>query len=109
MSFIEADWKYLQQVKPRLLSALCGQINREAERIVRAPAESEHAKYLQLFEHVQNSNDVVARCFDDWRRSRMFEIVLALHRHRLLSADELAQFSPQAQDAIRVIVEPPSA
>ena len=67
----EKDWKYLRKIQAEMLSALCARINRQAVDLLQSHAESEHEKYRRLYEHVKDSDRVVADCFDDWRRSNI--------------------------------------
>ena len=70
-AFPEKDWKYLRTIHDEMLAALCGRINAESAAILAAKGPSEHEKYLKLFRHVHDSDDIVAACFNDWSRSRI--------------------------------------
>ncbi len=68
----ERDWKYLKKIKSEMLEALCDRINKEARHILEVSAKSEHEKYLSLYRHIKDSDQLVADCFNDWRRSNIF-------------------------------------
>ena len=89
-SFPEKDWKYLRSISDEMLNILCGRINREVIEIVQSQDASEHAKYLRLYKHVQESDNVVADCFNDWRRSTLGRRLLSLLRHGLLTEEQQA-------------------
>jgi hypothetical protein len=101
--FQERDWKYLKSIHDEMLFALCEKINREAVEIVQSKTESEHAKYRKLFRHIHDSDDIIAECFDDWRRSTIARRAFGLYRHRLLTADHLAHLTPKAQESIKAL------
>lgn len=96
----ESDWKYLSKIKDELIDTLCKRINDEASRIANDPAFSQHEKFLRLFRHVVDSNEIVANCFDDWRRSNIVLKMLCIQRERLLTRKQILQLSEATQDRI---------
>ncbi len=99
----ERDWKYMKKVKEELLSALCNQINGQAMDILKAEANSERERYGRLYRHVQDSDEIVADCFDDWRRSTLFMKLIALQRHGLLTSDHMQYFSEETQNRLKAL------
>jgi hypothetical protein len=93
----ERDWKYLNSVKGDLLETLSERINAEARRIIIDQASSQHERFLRLYGHLIDANEVVSDCFDDWRRSNILDKLLSLRRHRLLTDEHLARLSAQTQ------------
>ncbi len=65
----ERDWKYLRSLLDELLNVLCLRIIGQALEIAARDKENAHQRYLALFRHFQRSDDIVAECFNDWRRS----------------------------------------
>ena len=49
---------------------------------------------------VHDRDQIVAACFDDWRRSRTYERYWALRTHGLLLPDHIAQLTAESQFAI---------
>ena len=96
----ERDWKYLRGVKGELLEALCHRINDGARHIVADQASGQHERFLRLYGHLMEGNEVVADCFDDWRRSNILDKLLALRWHRLLTDEHLSRLSAETQDRI---------
>ena len=101
--FTESDWKYLRGIHDEMLSALCGRIDQQAAEIVRHQAKSEHTKYLRLFKHVRASDDVIAQCFNDWRRSTVALRTLCLRRHKVLTQVQFEHLSPGARDLLNAL------
>jgi hypothetical protein len=99
----ERDWKYMKKVKEELLSALCKQINGQAMDILKEEAHSERERYGLLYRHVQDSDEIVADCFDDWRRSTLFMKLIALQRHGLLTSDHMQYFSEETQNRLKAL------
>ncbi len=96
----ETDWKYLRSVQFEMLSSFCGKVNRKAMEILRSGEISGHDKYKALYQHMQDSDDVVVDCFDDWRRSTILLKVMALHRNGLLAEEHMRRLSDETRDIL---------
>ena len=101
----ERDWKYMRKVKEDLLADLCEQINGQAMDILKSEANSEHERRGRLYRHVQDSDDIVADCFDDWRRSTLLMKLVALQRHGLLTSDHMQHLSEETQKRLKALNE----
>jgi hypothetical protein len=99
-SFTERDWKYMRSLKDELLHALCERINRQAVVIVESEKGDPHERYAKLYEHVLASGKIVAKCFDEWRRSKLWMKVLALRNHGLLSEEQIQNLSESARECL---------
>ena len=99
----ERDWLYLRRVRGQLLEALCARISGEASRIMADHSLNQHAKFLQLYTHVNGQNVVVADCFDDWRRSNILLKLLLLREHRLLTDEHLSKLSAETQGRLNTV------
>lgn len=97
----EIDWKYLRSVQSELLAALCERINQKAAKILGAPKMSEPDKFKALYQHIVDSDDLVAQCFDDWRRSNLRLKVVMLHRNGLLTEKHLLHLSAETKHLLR--------
>ena len=95
--FSERDWKYLNKIKPDMLNALCLRIRKRVESIINAPDKPEHEKYLELYQCVQDSDELVALCFNDWRRSTIEMKLRLLLRHDLLEREHIQNLSDETQ------------
>jgi hypothetical protein len=93
----EKDWKYLSSIKKELLDELCRRINQGAVEIVQSETGTGHEKYLALFKHIEDSDRIVGNCFDDWRRSNLTMKLLFLHRHELITGEQILKLSDEAR------------
>ena len=100
MSIPERDWKYLRKIQQEMLSTLCARINRQAMDLLQSQAESEHERYRSLYQHVKDSDRIVADCFDDWRRSNIWLKIPALRREGLLTNEHLSEMSDEIKDLL---------
>ena len=72
-----------------LLATLCERVNGQAMDILKSEVNSEREKYGRLYRDIKESDDIVADCFDDWRRSTLLMKLVALQRHGLLTSDHM--------------------
>ena len=93
----ESDWKYLRGVKDELLETLCKRINNEASQILTGPSLSRHEKFLRLFKHIMEKNEIIARCFDDWRRSNIVVKLIWLREEQLLTGKYMSRLSEETR------------
>jgi hypothetical protein len=97
----ERDWKYLRSVENELIASLCKRINQRTVGILNAHHQSEHEKYLKVFHHIEGSDNIVAECFNDWRRSNIRQKLICLHRHNLLTDEHLRNMTEETQDFVK--------
>lgn len=97
----ERDWKYFRSVRDELLAALCGRINKESAAILSNPACSEHEKYIALWRHINDADEVIGECFNDPRRSNLLMKLFAMQRHGLLRPEHVENFSPETRDRLQ--------
>ncbi len=94
----ERDWKYLRGISDAMLHALCTRVNRKAVEIVEAGKKNPHEVYGELYRHIEDSDKIVADCFNDWRRSNIGMKIIFLRRHGLLTDEHVQSLSESAQD-----------
>jgi hypothetical protein len=96
----ERDWRYLRSIFDEMLNELSRRLNDEVRATLARSDLSENEKRRAVYDLVQTNDRAVADCFDDWRRSRLFERCLALRKHRLLTPERLANLTPEFQQMI---------
>lgn len=97
---MERDWKYLQSIKKELLEELSRRICIEIRRVLDTTGVSENEKRLKIYDIVHDRDLIVAQCFDDWKRSALYERCRALQKHGLLKPEHGSNFSPEMQSAL---------
>lgn len=83
-----------------LLEELSRRINDEVREILVRTDISENEKRRRVYQVVRDRDRAVAECFDDWRRSRLYERCWALQSHGLLKPEHKAKLTPQSQKAL---------
>ena len=102
----ERDWKYLRAIHDEMLHELCTRINEQAAAIASAAGEGNpHERYLKLYRHIQDSDDIIAACFNDWRRSKIGMRILALRSHGLFKDSHVQKLSDTAREWLEMVEE----
>lgn|SRR5208337_893014 len=101
----EIDWKYLRSVQAELFSSLCERINGKAMKILQSVEMSEGDKYRALYQHMLNSDKIVAECFDDWRRSNIWLKMVMLHRNSLLTEKYIGHLSDETKTLLKTVTQ----
>ncbi len=101
----ESDWKVFRKLREPALERYCERVLDEVDRISSDSSRSHHERYLDVFQLLGERNEMLARAFDDPRRSQMLRQLAAMHALHLLEADDLARFDPEIQDRIAAMAE----
>ena len=80
----EPDWKVLRRVHPLALERFCESVLAEIVRVARDGAKSHHARYLQIFRIIKQSDGEIARLFDNPRRSHALTMLAQIRSQGLL-------------------------
>ena len=99
----ERDWKYMRGLKPELLDQLCRQINAQTVQILSDDQASPHESYRKAFDHIHDSDRIIADCFDDWRRSTLRNKLQFLLYHDLLSPEQYAGLTEETREFLDLV------
>lgn len=99
----ERDWKAFRKLSAVALERLCERILKGVGRMAAQEGETHHARYLALYQFIDEQNDVMARAFDDPRRSSALFQLAALVALDLVTAEELAAFTPDTQSRVEAL------
>ena len=86
----DAAWKMLRRVHPLALERFCEGVLAEIGRVARDGEKSHHARYLQIFKIIKQSDGEIARLFDNPRRSHALTMLAQIRSQGLLTEDESA-------------------
>jgi len=101
----EKEWRYMSKIKPELLNQLCRRINEDAIRILQQDGPTEHEKYLQLYRHLTESDEIISDCFDHWTRSRLWLRLPLLKANKLLTAEHISNLHELSQKILHTMNE----
>ena len=100
----EPDWKVLRRVHPLALERFCEHALAEIDRVSRDDAKSHHARYLEIFRIIKESDQEIARLFDNPRRSHALTMLAQIRAQGLLTDDEFSSLSPETRGAIQMLL-----
>ena len=100
----EPDWKVLRRLHPLALERFCKHVLAEIDRVSRDGAKSHHARYLQIFRIIKESDREIARLFDNPRRSHALTMLAQIRAQGLLTDDEFSSLSPETRGAIQMLL-----
>jgi hypothetical protein len=101
--FPESDWKVFRQLSAVALERFCERVLSDVSKMAADPGKTYHERYLAIFDLTRNRDRDIARVFNDPRRSVAFIQLMGIRSLGLLSEDELARFSPETREAVRVL------
>jgi hypothetical protein len=100
----ESDWKLFRRLHGIALERFCQRVIEEVRSATSSSANGYHDCYLKLFALMRSRDKEMAGAFNDPRRSNAFILLANIKEQGLLTEEELMQFSPEAHEAIEVIV-----
>ena len=93
----ETDWKTFKRLREHALERFSQRIIEESRAICSDPSTSAHARYVRLYQLVQQRDRELASAFDDPRRSTEAKCFRQMRHLGLVTDEELAELSPQFQ------------
>jgi hypothetical protein len=101
----ESDWKLLRRLRKVALERFCERALADVQSTMADSGAGYHDCYLKVFDLIRAHDKTISRIFDDPRRSTALISLADMKHEGLLNADELAQFSAEAREAIDHIEE----
>lgn len=99
----ERDWKVFREVRERALERLCEQALRDARAVIEDSSRNHHERFRELLALAVARNELVARGFDDPKRSAMLPQLAFIRGLGLPEDEELARFSEGTQERLRTL------
>ena len=102
---MEHDWKHMKKIHDSLLDRLCARINSQAKAIIDDRSSPDHKKYQALYKHIHDADGIIARCFNDWRRSSILMRIVAIKHENLFTPEEFDGLSKDLQKTVTELVK----
>ena len=99
----ESDWKLLRRLHQVALERFCKRVLAEVRSAAADTGDGYHDRYLRVFELIRDHDKTIGWAFNDMRRSKALILLANIKHEGLLTAAELAQFSPETRQAIETI------
>jgi len=92
----EQDWKTFRQLQPMLINRFCERALNDLMKTATGPA-THHARFLKIYELIDEQNEELGRAFDNLRRSTALLQLATMHSLNLFTNEEFMQFSPETR------------
>lgn len=99
----ESDWKLLSGLRTVALERFSERVLLEMTALASDKSRTSHERYKAVFKLMQDRDNHLAGAFDDMRRSTAFFKLAAIHHLRLLTEEEMEQFTPETREIIRML------
>jgi hypothetical protein len=100
----ERDWKIWRTLSEVALNRFCQKILDEAAEFADGDG-TPHERYGRLFQHIKKRDRVIADVFDEPSRSRAYMQIAFAARKRIITREELGQFSEEASQVIARLLD----
>jgi hypothetical protein len=104
MDIHESDWRVFRRLHKIALERFCKRVLEEVREAVECKTDY-HDCYRKVYRLIRDHDKRMAAAFDDPRRSNAFLLLANIIGEDLLIAEELEQFSQEAQARIKMIQE----
>jgi hypothetical protein len=108
MDIHESDWRIFRRLHSIALERFCKRVLEEVREAAECKTDY-HDCYRKVYRLIRDNDKRMAAAFDDPRRSNAFLLLANIISEGLLTAEELKQFSQDAQARIKIINELPGA
>ena len=98
----EPDWKVFRRLREIALERFCQRVLSEITCVAADTSKSAHERYLAVFKLITQRDEHLASAFDNPRRSAALLQLLCIQSHKLLTDDEMSQFSAETREAVKV-------
>ena len=100
----ERDWKALRALHKVALERFCERVLRKCVAIAQDEKRTAHERYLALYKLLQRRDDDLARAFDDMRRSRAVQRLVAMRDIGVVTDEEMEAFTPETRDVVAFLL-----
>ncbi len=100
----EPDWKVFRKIRVTALDRFCQRVLDELCRIAVDTSQSNHERYLAIYELLHKQDKELAKMFDNPRRSSGLLQLTRMWSMELLTGEELAFFTSDARNAVNAVL-----
>lgn len=96
----ESDWKIFKKLRVIALERFSQGILDQSQAVCSKTSLTAHERFGDLYDLIQKQNKEMAAMFDDFRRSTADLRLRLMVMHKLLTGEELSEFSPEMRRAV---------
>ena len=100
MTSAESDWKTFKRLRVIALDRFSQRILDQSQTICSKTALTAHERYGELYDLVRIEDKEMASMFDNFRRSSADLCLRLMVMHKLLTEEELSEFSAEMRRAL---------
>ena len=102
---LESDWKKFRAMLPVWRERYLAEKNLRIAAVLADAAKTDTDRFWDAEKLIGKEVRILRRCFDDIRRSRMWERLAEMRDAGVIRREDLTEFSPKLQD--QVFYDPP--
>ena len=91
----ESDWKVFKEIKDKALDTYCKNILDESKKIISKDDKSAHNRYLKLYKHIKEKDQIIARLFNGHSRSKAWSQLYNIRQEDLADESLLLKLSAE--------------
>jgi len=101
----ESDWKKFRVIVPVLRERYLAARNGVIAALLTDPAKTETERFWSAMAEMEKEAKVLRYCLDGHSRSKMWEYMLSMIHARMLTREDLAQFSDELQKELSYVFD----
>jgi hypothetical protein len=96
----ESDWKTFRKIVPELRERYLRRRNAELLAILQDESLTPTEQFWTVQERARKEAKILRECLDGHSRSKMLMFMIVMRRHKMLTDEDLKQFSSELQAEI---------
>ncbi|MFO7818443.1 MAG: hypothetical protein ACQES5_05960 [Thermodesulfobacteriota bacterium] len=101
----ESDWKKIRSMEKDKLDTLCESVLTKIRAIIDDDTKGPHERYLDLWKVIKHKDKVIAKLFNDFKRSNATTKLIHWVNEDLLSEEEFESFSQETQKRLKFLCQ----
>ena len=101
----ESDWKIFRELRQIALERFCQRVLTEIKGMSSDANKSFHARYLDVYRHIEQKDRELGRAFDAPRRSQALTQLAVISSLGLIEPEELMRFREETRNTVAALAE----
>ena len=101
----ESDWKRFRKIVPELRERYLRERNSEIAALLRDESSTPTNQFWTASERIEEIGKILRSCLDGHSRSTMMNYLMMMHRHQLLTDEDMNGFSDEVVGRLERIAE----
>ncbi len=101
----ESEWKKFKRQKEKCLERYCKGVLKEAQAICELEDNSNHDRYIELYQLMRKRDKELGKTFDGLSRNLAHTQLMLMYRIGLVKEEELDEFETDTKDFIHATIK----